>query len=57
MTDAELGELLEQITRQVAESYYKALILTLEAVGMTEDEKRLFLDQFEKNLKTVAEDI
>jgi hypothetical protein len=57
MTNDEVGELIEKVTREIAESYYKALILTLEDVGMSEDEKRLFLDQFEKNLKTVAEDI
>ena len=57
MTDAEVGELIERITRQVGETYYQALILTLEAVGMSEDEKRLFLDQFEKNLKAIAKEI
>jgi hypothetical protein len=57
MTNDEVGELIEKITREIAESYYKALILTLEDVGMSEDEKRLFLDQFEKNLKTVAKEI
>jgi hypothetical protein len=57
MTDAEVGELIERITRQVGETYYQALILTLEAVGMSEDEKRLFLDQFENNLRAIAKEI
>jgi hypothetical protein len=57
MTNDEVGELIERITRQVAESYYKALRMAMEDVGMSEDEKRLFLDQFEKNLKAIAKEI
>jgi hypothetical protein len=57
MTNDEVGELIERITRQVAESYYKALRLAMDGVGMSEDEKRLFLDQFEKNLKAIAKEI